>query len=277
MTRQSKLIKIAAELGILSDFVAKSLNVETPQKESNFKTKFAALPPGPEREKLVFEEIVKSNPFANLKPVTIDGPHGTKITYNVMPDYITIDGLRIPMAGKTAQKVADHFNMKLPTSIMSDQIWNAAKTKIRPPPLSSGARIGDRYYSGEEVVSHKINTSDSALAYSQMIENELENIGDPGLVAGHMKDIIAPEGSSNKLGLYGWQGKDGKPIQSSPQTPHDTSVHTEYGAGVRLVDNKVTVTLPSGEKINTTMDKLLNHPSMYKAVSRTQGEKRYGS
>jgi hypothetical protein len=266
--------EILKESGVLTDMVRKHLGVkEAPV--SNFREKFLALPPGPAREQLVFNAVVARKPFAKMIPITIPGPNGTKITYNVMPDYITIDGLRVPMAGQTAQKVADHFGMNLPTSKMSDQIWQAADTKIRPPPLSGGGHIGGKYYSGKEVVENKINTSDSAIAYSDMIEGALQGNKKPGLVAGHMKDIIAPEGDPNKLGLYGWHGTSGQPIQKSPQTGHDTSVHTEYGAGVRLVDSKVTVTLPDGRKITTTMDKLLNHPDMSRSVARTRGAKKY--
>jgi len=270
-------IKEARGPGALTEFVKKHLGVLTEieksdGKPSDFKSKFLKLKAGPEREKLVYEEILKRKPFAKMVPITIPGPGGTKITYEVMPDYITIDGIRVPMSGQTAQKVADHFGMSLPTSKMSKQIWDAADIKIRPSPLSAGGRIGGKYYSGKEVVQSKISDSDSAVAYSEMIERDIKESGKSGLVAGHMKDIIAPE-NPNKLGLYGWFGESGDPLEPSITTGHDTSVHTEYGAGVRLV-GKITVTTPDGKTITTTMDKLLNS-KLYKAVSTTTGAKRY--
>ena len=73
----------------------------------------------------------------------------------------------------------------------------------------------------------------------------------------------------------GWYGKEGKPIQYSAQTPHDTTVHTEYGAGVRQVDKNITITTPDGKSIKTTMDTLLSHPEMYAAVSKNMGAKKY--
>ncbi len=252
----------------LTDLVKRHLSGDL-----SFKDKFLKLKASPERESLVFDEIIKRKPI-KLVPITVPGPFGTKVTYKVMPDYITIDGIRVPMSGQTAQKVANYFGMHLPTSKMSKQIWDAADVKVRPPPLSTGGRIGGKYYSGEDVVRGKISDSDSAVAYSQMIADEIK--GRKGLKAGHMKDVIAPEGDPNKLGLYGWYGpKDGKPIETSIQTGHDTSIHTEYGAGTRLIADQITVTLPSGKVINTTMDKLRNHPEMHKAISNAAGISKY--
>jgi len=265
--RKITLQKLA---GNLTNFVKKELG----KLKSSFKEAFLKLPPGLEREKLIYEQVIKSNLKANLIPVTIDGPAGIKITYSVMPDYITIDGIRIPMAGKTAQKVADHFKMKLPTDKMSDQIWEAADVKLRPAPLSSGGRIGGKYYSGKEVVKSKIGDSDSAVAYSEMIEEQLKEKGKKGLIAGHMKSVIMPL-RPGKLGLYGWRGEKGDTIQKSPITSHDTSIHTEYGAGTRLVDRKITVTLPNGKIIKTTMDEVMNHPKLYKYISQVKGINKY--
>lgn len=265
--------KTAKSYGKLTEFVKTHLG--DGDDTSSFKEAFLKLPPGTEREKLVYEEVIKRNLKTNLVPVTVEMKDGTKVTYKVMPDYITIDGLRVPMSGRTAQKVADHFGMVLPTDKMSDQIYDAADVKLRPPPLSSsGFRDkGGRYYSAEEVVKHKIGDPDAALAYSEQIEKELAQKGKSGLVAGHMKDVIMPY-DPEKLGLYGWRGEDGGLIQT-PRTPHDTSVHTEYGAGTRLADSKVTVTTPDGRTIDTTMDKLMAHPELYKSISNFKGVRRY--
>ena len=264
------LAKILKDAGVLTSLVEKKLKAPT-----DFKSKFLKLKAGPEREKLVFEEIIKRGPsiLGNLVPITVPGPNGTKITYKVMSDYITIDGLRVPMSGQTAQKVANHFGMSLPTSKMDKQTWENANTKIRPPPLSSGGRIGGKYYTGKQVVDRKISDSDSAIAYSEMIEDQLKD-KKPGLVAGHMKTIVMTN-RPDRLGLYGWSGNDKEwnPIQRSEHTGHDTTVHTEYGAGTRLISGKVIVTLPDGREIATTMDSLLDDPVMSKAITDTEVQK----
>jgi hypothetical protein len=242
-----------------------------------FKEDFLKTPPGPAREALVYNEVIKRGPPKNLVPVTVNGPANTKITYQVMPDYVMVDGVRVPMSGTTAQRVADYFGMKLPTTKMSKQIYDAADTKIMPTPLSSGGVIGGKYYSGQEVVNSKISDSDSSIAYNQLIDQQLQKEkGTPTLVAGHMKDVVQPP-DPNKLGLYGWYDKNGKPIQHSAYTPHDIKVHTEYGAGTRLVSDQVTVTTADGRTITTTMDKLLNNPNFSKAVAVAPGTKRYNT
>lgn len=260
--------------GKLTQFVQQQLD----SSSSSFKEKFLSLPPGPEREQLVYDEVTKRNIKANLVPVTVEGPNGIKITYKTMPDYITIDGIRVPMAGKTAQKIADHFKMLLPTSKMDKQIWEAADIKFRPTPLSSGGYKDQsgKHYSPKEVVQSRIGASDAAVAYSSMIQQELANKDTKNkLLGGHMKSIIQPERDSSKLGLFGWYGESGDPLEPSVQTKHDTSVHAEYGAGTRLIDEKVTVTLPNGKVINTSMDKVLSHPQLYQLVSNVQGKKSY--
>ncbi len=242
-----------------------------------FKDVFLKTPPGPKREALIYEEVVRRGPPKNLVPITVNAPDGSKITYKVMPDYIMIDGIRVPMSGITAQRVADHFGMKLPTTVMSKQIWEAADTRVRPAPLSGGGKIGDRYYTGKKVVDKKISDSDSSIAYNELIDKELakkNNGGAPTLVAGHMKDVVQPV-KNNNLGLYGWYDSKGKPIQNTATTGHDISVHTEYGAGTRLALNEAIVTRPDGTVEKKTLDDVQNDPVLSKAISNTVGVKRY--
>lgn len=236
----------------------------------SFREDFARTPAGPQREALVFKTILSNGKPTDLAPVTVDGPGGTKITYYVTRDFLNDDGVWLPMTGVTAQKVADYFHMYLPTPKMSKQIYAAATTKIMPPPLSS---TGYGQYSAQQVVQSRIGTSDAALAYSQRIADAQRGHEGEGIIAGHMKDITQPPPSGN-LGLYGWYGKDGKPVQSSYYTPHSTSDHTEYGSGVRLVDDRVDVEYPGGQKRQTTMGELLNG-DLHSAVSDTGGVARY--
>ena len=68
--------------------------------------------PSRERENFVYNAVInlsKEQITGNMKPVTVSKPDGTKVTYKVMPDYLMVEGMRVPMSGITAQKVADHF------------------------------------------------------------------------------------------------------------------------------------------------------------------------
>jgi hypothetical protein len=241
----------------------------------SFKDKFLATRPGPAREALIYNEVISMGPPKNLVPVTIDGPGGSKITYRVMPDYLMIEGIRVPMTGVTAQRIANHFGMTLPTTKMEKQIWDAADTKIPPKPMSAGGVIGGKYYTGQEVVNSKINTSDTSVAFNDKLNKELEG-KNPTLVAGHMKSIVQPE-DPNRLGITGWRFSNGEPIQKGNISMHDIDQHSEYASGTRLVSDEVEVKLPDGKVVKTTMDKLLSDPTLYKAVSQSKGLKKYVS
>lgn len=219
-----------------------------------FKEDFARFgQPSPQREEFILrtltslprEQVVKT-----LKPVTVSKPDGTKVTYNVMPDYITVDGMRVPMSGSTAQKVADHFGMNLPTPKMVDEIYQNADVKVSAQPLSgSGTNVNGKQYSGSQVVDQGVGYAPFAINYNDKINKQLADKGydGNGIVAGFAKDIVPP--IKGTLGLYGLYDAKGKPIQGgNGQTPHDTKTHSEYGTFVRLVSPTVNVTYPDGKK-----------------------------
>jgi hypothetical protein len=235
----------------------------------SFKEQFLALKPGPQREKLIYDTIIaRGKPKdSSLVPVTVALPNGSKLTYKVLPDFLQIDGIRVPVTGVTAQRIANAFGMSLPTAKMSKQIWDAADTKLAPQPMSAGGNINGKYYSGQEVVSHKISDSDTSVAFNDRINNQLAG-KTPALVAGSMKDIVAPD-KEGHLGLYGLYHTNGKAIQNSAITPHSTHDHTEYASGVRLVSGDVTITNPDGSKQTKKMDEVFSDPNFGKALSNT--------
>ena len=114
-----------------------------------FREQFLQTPPGEARERLIYNEAIKLGP-PRTTPITVPGPSGTKITYRVMPDFLKIEGIRVPMSGVTAQRIAKYFGMSLPTSKMVDQIWHTAKvngTNIIARPLSgTGATYNGKHY-----------------------------------------------------------------------------------------------------------------------------------
>lgn len=220
-----------------------------------FKEEYNKFPgPSPEREQFVLRTL-KSLPreqiVRNMKPITVPGPDGTKITYKVMPDYITVDGMRVPMAGATAQAVANHFGLSLPTAQMTNDIYHHADVQVTANPLSgSGVQVGDHHYSGKDVVDKGVGYAPFAAAYNDRINQQLAdkgvNVGGDQIVSGFAKDIVQPP-AKGKLGLHGFYDAKGKPIQGgNGETPHDTAVHTEYGAFARLISPDATITYPDG-------------------------------
>lgn len=291
--RKITLEKIAANAGLLTTLVQKSLehgsqqpskiNVPQPSQNSsgNFKDQFLKTPEGPAREALIYNAVVAKGPPKQLVPVTVDGPNGIKITYNVMPDYVMIDGVRVTMSPSTAQKVADKFNMKLPTDKMSTQIYNAADTKVRAIPLSGRGYVGTdgKNYTGQDVASTRIGKSDAALTYNNLTDEEIKKkelkTGKPSnLIAGHGKDILQPTGNPNDVRIGGWHGENGKALQPYSDTHKgEAANHTEYALYTRLIGNQVTITTPDGKTEQTTMDNILNNPNLSKIVSTVPGKK----
>lgn len=266
------LAKIIKDAGILTDFVEKKLKAP-----ADFKSKFLKLKAGPEREKLVFDEVIKrgSSTFGNMVPITVPGPGDTKITYKAMARPIIIDGFSVPMSGSTLQKIANHFGMSLPTSKIIEQIWDEAGkvgVQVAARPLSgSGVTIDGKHYSGKQVVDKLIGDSGAAVAYNEIMKEFIPKSSDV-LVAGEGKTIVMTD-RPEQLGLYGGRDAAGNIIQKSEHTGHNISVHAEYMTFGRLLAGNVTVTLPNGKIIETTMDKLLDHPEMHKAISKTKVQK----
>lgn len=210
--------------------------------------------PSRDRENFVYKAVTSlptSQITGSMKPITVSKPDGTKVTYKVMPDYLMVDGMRVPMSGITAQKVADHFGLSLPTAAIAKEIYQNADVKVTANPLSgSGAKVDGKNYSGSEVVGKGVGYAPFAVHYNDKINQQLSDkgAGDGQIVSGFAKDIVAPA-APGKLGLYGLFDAKGNPIQGgNGQTPHETATHTEYGSFVRLISPEVTVTHPDGKQ-----------------------------
>lgn len=221
----------------------------------SFKDDYAKFPkPSPEREAFVYNAIAglsRDQIVKSMKPITVTRQDGAQLTYKVMPDYIMIDGVRVPMSGNTAQRVADHFGLSLPSAAMAKEIYQNADVKVQAKPLSgTGTSVDGKNYSGKDVVDKGVGYAPFALNYNDRVNQQLADHGAKSgeIVSGFAKDIVAPA-ATGKLGLYGLFDANGKPIQGgNGQTPHDTSIHSEYGSFVRLVSPDVTITYPDGRK-----------------------------
>jgi hypothetical protein len=248
----------------------------------SFKDEFMKLPPGPAREELVYQATIKQGPPKNLVPVTVDGPGGTKITYKTMADYLTVDGFRVTVTPVTAQRIANHFGMVIPTPKMSKQIYDAAKTKVRAAPLSGTgytSPLDGKHYSAKDVVKNRISQSDAAVYYSSLTDQELAKHKNPGLISGHGKEITEPgaNASTDDVSFGGWQGASGDPLQ--PYTyahKGQAAAHTEYALNARFVDDDIIVTLPNGKKIPSTMKKLRENPNLAGAIADSTQMRQYG-
>ena len=224
----------------------------------------------PEREVFVFNSILKfvtkGQIEASMKPITVNGPNNTKITFKVMPDYVMIGSTRVPMAANTAKRVAGHFGLKVPDSKMTELVYQNADVQVAAKPLSgSGAVVDGKRYSGQQVVDKGVDYAGFVNEYNKKINQELDakKVKPGQIVSGFAKDIVDLPGErkDKNLGLHGFYNEKGVPIgAASPTggTSHDTTMHSEYGAFLRLVSDDVEVTDASGKKTTLPAEQLSN-------------------
>ena len=161
---------------------------------------------------------------------------GHELTFRVAPDYLAIgtdaDFVRIPVAAFTAQAVADHYNASLPTTLMVDLIWAAARVQVAPQPLAPGPNMtGNAYFLHEQA----------------LIEAELVAAGSPSrslLVGGDKKDIVVSNGYvTHPAGvcIYGWHQLSPRGVPIQPLFCGHAAAYADYSHGVRLVDTTVVL------------------------------------
>ena len=224
--------------------------------------------PSQERENFVFNSITrylnKDHIEKSMKPITVKGPNNTEITYKVMPDYVSIQGMRVPMSGMTAQRVANHFGFSIPSAQLSQKIYENADVKVQAKPLSGRSTVIDgKTYSGKDVVSKGVGYADFAAKYNDDVNRQLQESGAQSgdIVAGFAKDVVTSP-VEGRLGLHGFYDSKGRPIQGGDgTTPHDTKIHSEYGAFVRLVNDEVEVKHPNGEVEKKKITDVINLPT----------------
>jgi len=198
---------------------------------SEFISSIINISSGEARDQKIYEQISNGNIpnfLRSFVPITVKDGQNT-LTYNVMPDYISVgsdeDYVRVPVGASMAQKIADEFDCTLPTPKISDQIWSSATVKLDPKPMGASNRM--------------TNTSEF-LEHNNVIENQKKSNNQGQLVAGHKKDIVISNqlvGKKNRLGIHGLHTKDGKPIQGGALSPHSMN-YTDYSHGIRLVDRE---------------------------------------
>lgn len=181
-----------------------------------------------QRESAIAELFLEGNfPkfMRKLKRIDVTGmdEKGNKIDayYYVMPDYLMLgtdaDFVRLPIRPSTAQYIADSLGFVLSNSKISDAVYQQAKVKLEPLPLTE-----DR------------EQFSSFIAHNARIERQRR--GRKGLIAGIKKDVVSTEklrGTKGKMALYGWHKLDGKPIQ--PVFTGHAEYYVDYSHGIRFV------------------------------------------
>lgn len=247
---------------------------------SVFMDSIMKLGPTGERDELIVRELLRGNfPefLRNLVPITITDK-GNSITYKVMPDYLSVgsntDYTRVPISGPSAQRVADAFGMLLPTPRMSDQIYDNAKVKLAPKPLSgmSNINLSGKNYTTQQFLSGKMSDTDAFDYHNKIIQEQLGQDYKPGdLIAGHKKDVVLSNDlAPGRLAIHGLHLKGGTPLQPGGISKHEAN-YKDYSHGIRLIDDDAELNGQSVKLSNVLKDPkhayLINTDGVLKQVA----------
>lgn len=175
----------------------------------------AAAPPAGAARERYFEAAVDAPTFVRI-------PLGQGVEVAVSTDYLTAQGVHIPLWPSTAQRIADRFGAMLPTKALVDAIWRAAVVKIEPHPMNY------RPLAGDDV---RIIAQHEAIVDSQVTGREgLRDGGFKSIVVG--RTLATPAGAG-KVCIFGWHRANGVPIQ--PVYCSHSARFSDYSHGTRLV------------------------------------------
>jgi hypothetical protein len=172
-----------------------------------------------------------------LVPVTLTGTatdgRRTAITLCVMPDYLALgddrDFIRLPLGLPAASRLAERFDMLLPTARMVDAIHAQAGARLSPSPMTPGAQMASTGY---------------VLRHNATVEGQRRATGAAlgVLVSGHKKDLVLSNRLTRVAGrvaIYGWHRANGQPIQ--PLSTVHGQHYADYSHGVRLISTTALI------------------------------------
>lgn len=200
----------------------------------------ASLPTA-EREALIQKEILAGNVpqfLRQLQPVNVtnlmDGK-ARSATFFVTPDYLAVgtdeDYFLTPLTPGTAQLIADRLDCVLPTRMMVDAIYAAARVKLVPSPIPPSAAM----------TTVPVFAQHNDMVRAQRNSTQVQPPAGT-LVAGHKKDVVITPRlatNANQVAIYGWHQTNGQPIQ--PLYLGHTAAWVDYSHGIRLVSQRMMV------------------------------------
>jgi putative chitinase len=145
-------------------------------------------------------------------------PHEGRTIW-VMPDFYKRDGIRMPVTGIEALRIAQERSraiglpLTLPTKEMVDSIHRAADVRLVMPLRGEPRQSMGTYRSVDAEIERKL-------------------AGRAGLVSGHKKEILRPA-RAGRVTIYGGMKSDGTFWQPISSVHGET--YTDYSHGLRLV------------------------------------------
>ena len=187
---------------------------------------YAKFPnPGPEREAAVVREVLAGNvPSWTHKTSCVMGPGFQE---EVCIDYLafgTDDNFcRAPLTPYAAQYIADKCGYELPSVDLVHLIYVCAPIRLVAQPQD--------WYKDSAGTFNPMRLGSNYIKFNDIIQGQLEIKKPSCLIAGHKKDVIGIA-RPGRVTIYGWQDRDGAPIQG-PFSGHDAS-YEDYSHGIRF-------------------------------------------
>ena len=217
---------------------------------------------GTVRDRHVTGQILSGNmpdTMRRLTPVSVTGRlrDGTRATLTlcVMPDYLALGGnrdfVRVPLGLRAATRIAERFDMLLPTAQMVDLIYRAADLRLTPRPMTPGPQMTSTAY----LVKHNATVEG---------QRRRAGAGATALISGHKKDLVLTNRitrNPSRVAIYGWHRPGGKPIQ--PLSTVHGAAYADYSHGIRLVSRTAYL---DGRAVD--LRQLMSDPAYSALVSR---------
>lgn len=206
-----------------------------------------------EYESAILAQIAEGNVPSfcrNFQPVTYVARDARgrehEVTLEAMSDYLSVgndsDFVRVCLTPMSAQQIADLFDCILPTTRLSDIIWQNAVRKVVPHPLTQ-----DR----EALVT--------IVQHSRIVDGQLVGTDSRLLSAGQKKDIVISnilKQKPHKVAIYGWHRPNGVPIQPLTNIHRDTYV--DYSHGTRLIQRRALIDREPADLADIYSDPILS-------------------
>ena len=202
---------------------------------SEFMDSIRNLPPGPQRDQAILNEVLSGNIPDNLRNMqeVVLQQGGREIRLQATPDYLAVgsndDNIRVPMTPEVAQAIADRTGTSLPTNKIVDAI-HAQSQKLHLAPFGDAP--------GAQDIGHFIS-------HDQRIDDQLgSGVAPETFVSGHKKDIVIPA-RDGRVAIYGGSWANGNRVQ--PYSNVHGDYYADYSHGARLVSQQITV---DGQSMN---------------------------
>lgn len=194
---------------------------------------------GEEREKKLFSLAIDKRNYPDFfwqfQPVTVQAQIGNNVrtlVVRVAPDWLCLgtvnDYLRTPQWPAYAAKLAEAFDCVLPTTVLSNAIWDQSIVKgplqVVPEALP--------------VPSARMETTAAWISSQKLTQQVLgpDYVHYPGpLAAGFKKDLVlGPHLDGQRVAIYGARWPNGVIVQ--PYSTIHAASYSDYSHGTRLID-----------------------------------------